>query len=456
MSLSLKGKITLNMWLLAAFCTLAAGALTSWILIKSQEQSIDEHLKTTASTMMSLGISDYSGLKGFEQLDTFIDEALKVGKIDQVIQIYTKRGKLMYSTIPKEKEGFSPQFVPSKAPEFRMVAVGNKKYKVLVSPYQAKTGKEYFLQTAMPAPSIKEILATTWNEAVLLFFALSLTALITAQVMSAKLVRPIRDIALYLSRIRPTEIKDLKPLKLSKPGDYLIEIASGVNALTHRIQASLATMNRTSRFLAHELRNPLTILSGEAEAVLAREVSGLADYREVLESSLEEIRRMNTVIDTVMKIYGKEKNTSRPAPCNLGAWLDENIPRWRKYLGKTLQWSRPEEDFVILVDTELLYRLLDNLLRNVKKHAGMASSVRLGLTRAGIGMELSCEDSGEGMEPELLSALNAGNTVFENIGIGLSLCLEIASICGFDLRFENKLTGGLKVVVLIPQSLTKS
>jgi len=60
---------------------------------------------------------------------------------------------------------------------------------------------------------------------------------------------------------------------------------------------------------------------------------------------------------------------------------------------------------------------------------------------------ISVEDFGQGMSPRLIEALNKKETSFSDVGIGLTLCLEIASICSFELNFSNKSDHGSLVSV---------
>lgn len=450
MNLSLKWKITLSLWLVAVVSTVASGALMAFIIYRTQERAVDAQLKSTASTLMSLGISDYSGLETFEDLDQYINQSTQTVRISHIIMVFNKKGKLLYSTIPdgtEGKEDIRKVFTPMIIPTTLMARVAGRDLKVLISPYEAKSGRDYYMLVAMPYPVYLETIRDISREGLILLVALSLLSFLLAQWLARVLTAPIREIAQYLSQVEPHDIRDLRPLALPKAGEYLQEIVTGVNTLTNRVKSTLYTMNRTSKFLAHELRNPLTILTGEADAVMSAPNSSLNDYRAVVESSLEEISRMNNVVDTVMKVFGKDKAVYHPVPTHIAVWLDENIPKWRKYLQREISWSKPEGEFLVLVDKDLLYRLIDNLIRNIKKHAGSQAMARIHLAKTSGMMQIVIDDTGFGMAPDLIKVLNEGNHSAEKVGIGLSLCLEIASICNFQLGFENQESGGLKVTI---------
>ncbi len=66
-----------------------------------------------------------------------------------------------------------------------------------------------------------------------------------------------------------------------------------------RIEDSFNRLSQFSADLAHELRTPINNLIGETEVALSRERTA-GDYREVLESSLEEYSRLSHVIESLL------------------------------------------------------------------------------------------------------------------------------------------------------------
>lgn len=435
------------MWVLAAFCTLVSGAITGMILINNHEKSLELQLTSTAATLMSLGISDYSGLKGFQELDKFVEDTIGTEKIDQIITVYSKRGKPMFSSRKTTEDDLKLVFKPVKKAEFS-VYDGKRKYKILTAPYTAKNGKDYFLQIAMIYPLFKEVMKLTITEAITLFAILSVLSFIIAQMLAKKLVRPVRHIANYLNGLDPTDTKNWMPLVMGQQGDYLYNIVQGINALVVRVKSAIYSISRTSRFLAHELRNPLTILTGEAEDILAKKDASHEEFREVIKSTLEEVDRMNNVVETILKIVRKEKLSYSPVHVNLNSMIGENVERWKLYLGIDLIWKNADKDIIGLLDPDLLIQLIDNLIRNIKKHAGATTAV-ITLSEVEEHVNITVEDNGIGMESDLLYALNNNDVTNKRMGIGLMLCLEITSICHFKTSFYNKEGGGLLVRIKI-------
>lgn len=446
MNLSLKWKIALNMWTLAAFCTIASSIVSLVIIIRNHELSMEQQLQGVATSLVSLGITDYSGLQGFEKLDDFIESALDIKKTDQIISVHTKRKKMMFSSPKIMDEGLKNRFVPVEKPTFSSYSGAGRKYKVLTVPYVAHNDKEYFLQVAMIYPPSSEIVSATIWQALILFVVLSIIAFAAAHMLAKKLVGPVIFIASYLNRLDPAETKQWMPLILTRPGEYLSDIVMGINKLIVRVKRSIYSMSRTSRYLAHELRTPLTILVGESENVLNKTDATAEDYRSVIKSSLEEADRMSNVVSTVLKIANKEHLAYRPVPCVLNVLIKDHLKKWESLLENNIQWENPGSDVIGVLDADLLLQLIDNLIRNIKNHSG-SSSCRIALSKKDDEIFIAVEDFGRGMDEDLIEALNENDILNKDIHIGLLLCLEISSICRFKTRFSNKEGGGLLVMI---------
>ena len=384
-----------SLWLVAAVSALISGVVSSYILVKNHERYIEQQLKATATTLISLGISDYHGLKGFQVLDSFIDESLKLGRVERIIQVFTKKGKLMFSSPAVAQENFKEIFKPTEQPSFQVFDGKTRDYKVLTMPYRATTGKKYFLHIATPFPYYRDILRSAMWEALLLLVVLCVFSFFVSQWLAKRLMRPV------------------------------------------------------SHYLAHEIRTPLTIMTGEAEMVLRNEQATVQDYQQVLKSSLEEIDRIKNVVNAVLRMSQKGKEVFEKKPCDLALWLEEQLVRWEKYLGRRLSWQKPNHPILVLLDTELLYRLLDNLIRNIKEHTPPHAPCRLSLHQDYASTHITLEDGGAGIAPDILEALNKRQGSYDKVGIGLGLCLEIASICNFKMSFANKSDGGLLVDVVV-------
>lgn len=438
------------MWVMTAASTLAAMLLTGALLVRSHRESIRRQLESTASALISLGIDDFGDLENIDELSRFIEGALGLERVDQVVRIYTNTGLLAFSTARRGYDQLPDRLPESFAkPSFFAMEGRKRNYESLVIPYSTFGRKRpFFLQILIPLPSYAEILKNLWWQGLLLLIALTGLALILSRRLSGRLLRPVDAIALHLEGMDPTRVEDWKPLAIEETGPYLDAIVRRINALSERTRAAVLQIRKMGRYVAHELRTPLTILQGEAETALANTGAGREDYRDVLKSSLEEIQRMSEIVATVLQTGEWERTdvATEPVVTSLAAWIEEKLPRWERTLGGPIEADLAAADPAkVRFDPRLADSLVDNLVRNVRKHAP-GSPCRLAVS----GAKLLLSDDGPGLPSPLLEALNAGRPVLEVTGVGLNLCQKIAGLCGLRLTFTNRAGGGLDAEILFP------
>lgn len=79
----------------------------------------------------------------------------------------------------------------------------------------------------------------------------------------------------------------------------LAELAKAINVMLDRLDQGVRQLSQFSDDLAHELRTPIGNLMGKAQVTLARDRDGTY-YREALEDSVEELTRLNRIINDML------------------------------------------------------------------------------------------------------------------------------------------------------------
>ena len=439
------------MWVLSAFCTLSATALAGFLWVRGQREAVQEQLQTAGAALVSLGISDFSELQDFDQFDQFIEDTLQMEKINKIIQVYDQSRKLVFSTIGTGMEDLKvlPENVIKK-PSFETVLSKQTVYQSLVIPYEVKNKKAtYYLQLMIPLPRVTVILKNLWWESLLLMSFLMILSLFLSRYLARRLLRPVQDIANYLDGMDPEQIQNWEPMTTGEKGEYLGAIRLGINTLMEKTQSSVAQIQKMSRYVAHEMRTPLTILQGEAENVLSRQGSTSEDYKKVLHSSLEEIQRMSEIVTTVLQVGKIQDSILRyqPSSFDLQTWVEQNNKHWEELLNRPIQLKMPQDGCRVHGDPKLLYRLVDNLVRNIRDHTAPNTRCTLILEKTNQGTSLSVEDNGGGLSPKALESLNQVGRYSEAAGVGLNLCFAIAEMCGNKLHFLPAEGQGLRVEI---------
>src|SRR6202044_2750100 len=110
-------------------------------------------------------------------------------------------------------------------------------------------------------------------------------------------IRPLREMARTTRHISSTNLRER-----IQPEGYpseLASLASTFNKMLDGLEESFERISRFSADIAHDLRTPVNNIRGEAEVALARARS-IEEYRDVLESSLEESVRLSDLISDLL------------------------------------------------------------------------------------------------------------------------------------------------------------
>jgi two-component system heavy metal sensor histidine kinase CusS len=110
-------------------------------------------------------------------------------------------------------------------------------------------------------------------------------------------IRPIEEIAATARRITSTNLRER--IRAEGYPSELASLAETFNEMLVRLDESFEQISRFTADIAHDLRTPINNIRGEAEVALAR-ARTVEEYRDVLESSLEESVRLSDLIGDLL------------------------------------------------------------------------------------------------------------------------------------------------------------
>ena len=215
----------------------------------------------------------------------------------------------------------------------------------------------------------------------------------------------------------------------------------------------LAQLGRLAAGLAHEIRNPLTGISGSVEMV--RDSAALEDDdARLLGIVLRETERLNDLVETMLRV-GRPSVPS-PVHADLGALCADVVGMARgeaEPLGVTLAeeyLGDPEAH----LDPDQLQQVVWNLLRNAIQATPEGSSVLLSVDGTDVeSISIRVTDEGTGLsaeaEEKLFDVFYSGRQ--QGIGLGLALVQQIVKEHGGDVRASNRDEGGAEFSVTLPR-----
>ena len=276
--------------------------------------------------------------------------------------------------------------------------------------------------------------------------------------LAGRALRPVDAITLTAQQIAAG---DLTQRIQTRSKDEIGRLASTFNDMIARLETSFRQIRQFSADASHELRTPLTIIKGETELALRKPRSPEL-YREVLESNLEEIDRMNRIVEELLFLSRADLGEIKVAsdPVQLDSLIQE-VQQQAIVLGQDRQVETTlgrVEPAQVLGDEWRLREMLLNLVDNAVKYSRHTGTVQLSLVRDGNMTCLSVRDHGIGISPEEQGHIfdrfyrtDAARAHFQKgTGLGLSICKWIAEAHHGRIQVESILGQGSCFTILLP------
>ena len=200
--------------------------------------------------------------------------------------------------------------------------------------------------------------------------------------------------------------------------------------------ARISVMGEMATTLAHELNQPMTVISGGAELCGDLLRSGKADPQQLLstlDQMVEQARRASSIIRRVRSFVGKGQNQRRTEDINAVIGEVSELMRVDCRRNKVaLVFSPGKELPPVLADAVQIQQVVINLVRNGIDALGKGSSpprkVMVSTTNdGGDVVEVEVRDTGEGIPAEALDRVFEPffSTTRDGMGMGLPICRTI-------------------------------
>lgn len=238
--------------------------------------------------------------------------------------------------------------------------------------------------------------------------------------------------------------------------------------------AVLAVMDLTTRrrletirrdFVAnvsHELKTPLTVISGFAETLRDPDLApdDRARFLETIESST---RRMQRIVDDLLDLSRYESGGWVPNVIsndvgNVVADAFAGVQRAADEKGLTLSFAAPPDARRVDADPTALRQVLGNLVENAVRHTWKGGITVRAEAPVNGGTTLSVADTGSGIPTEHIGRIferfyrvDSGRAREEGgTGLGLAIVRHLVEAHGGSVRAESVLGQGTTIVVHFP------
>ena len=264
------------------------------------------------------------------------------------------------------------------------------------------------------------------------------------------------------SRVKQQAIEAVRREKNTKT---LYEMNEKLNAEKAAIQLQSARetiRGNILRAVSHDLRTPLTAISGaasvllssedilrsEKNASLANDIKADADALIVMVENLLSVSRIQ---DGTIPLKKREEMLEEVAG-------DAILTTRRRFPNCHVDLELSEDILYLPMEPMLIKQVMVNLLENAVRHSGSQSGILLNLFRQDEWAVVEVRDHGKGLPPEVCQAVQSGRPLSRDLngdstrgmGIGLSVCQSIIKAHNGFFAAGNAPEGGAVIRFGLP------
>ena len=235
----------------------------------------------------------------------------------------------------------------------------------------------------------------------------------------------------------------------------LTSVARAFNAMSARLKTSDEQRRSFLADVAHELRTPLSIIRGQAEAIAdgvypgdAEHVTPILDATRSLEVLVEDLRTL-VLTEAGSLVLNREHVEPGALVQDVLASFETQSEAFGVSMASAIAAAVPNVD----VDPARLRSALANVVSNAIRHTPSGGSIRIDVQPAGDNVEIIVTDTGEGISPEILPRVfqrfvkGPGST---GSGLGLAITQDIITAHGGTIEIQSTVGSGTTVRITLP------
>lgn len=285
-----------------------------------------------------------------------------------------------------------------------------------------------------------------------------ITCLLLRLVLRFGLARPLRtlsdQLAAYRSLANPPP-----PLDVERQPDELRPIAATFNAMQERLSASWERQRTFVDGVAHELRTPITLISGHAQSLQRQNTA--APLAPSLALITTEAKRMGAMVSDMLDLARKDAGRLhlRRQAIDVEDVLLDTFERLSGRAEGRLRLQAPSEDSVLPLaagDPERLAQCLVVLIENALNYSPVPLPVRLSAEATDTAVVMHVSDRGPGVTPEEREliferfARGAAAVNTRGSGIGLAVVQLLMEAMGGRVMVSDAPEGGADFQLHLP------
>jgi signal transduction histidine kinase len=382
---------------------------------------------------------------------------------EERIRIYDINGNLKFTedTLPINfYDEFIDKFKNGNYQDIDFVRDEKRQYKIYL--YTEANDSIIVIISAVDKYGKTKLLYLKKILTVCFFCTLIITAFL-GRIFAKSALKPISDIVFQIKKINASNLYN-RLAKKKKGEDEITILADTFNEMLDNLDNAFKLQRMFISNASHELRTPITIISGEIEFILMKERQG-SEYKRTLLYLNERMKEFTFLLNGLIELAQTNYDISRIKFTEIRIYdiiwesITEVIKRnpARKIVTNFEDISYLEYDSMIMGNKSLLSLLFINLLENACKFSNEDQLVTVNIIPDPQNLVIKIIDRGIGInkndlerifEPFFRSSEVRNRNGF---GIGLSLVDQITRIHKTEIKVESLVGSGTTITLLFPR-----
>ena len=303
-------------------------------------------------------------------------------------------------------------------------------------------------------------LQTLRNYSIIALIVMFVLSLAIGWWVAGRALRPVGAITRTAQEINASDLT--RRIGATGPHDELRTLADTIDSMLARLDRAFSDQRRFVEDVSHELRNPVSLIHTNVEAVLANDRSTIPERREASLVVLQATRRMRRLLEDLLAIARSRSEAFTDRQVDLAGAVTTAVREYRlpaEARGLSVV-ERSHGGPVVVGDPDALQRVMANLLSNAVRLAPAGSTLTVGMGSRDGWAWAAVADEGPGIDEanqeRVFDRFYRGNgtsgddAVTDGSGLGLSIARQIAESHEGRLVLVSHGTAGSTFVLWLP------
>ena len=282
-------------------------------------------------------------------------------------------------------------------------------------------------------------------------------AVLLGILLSRQFLRPLAELTTAIESIQQGKFDQRVPVRTQ---DELGKLALAFNQMGEELQRANKLRRQMTADIAHDLRTPLTVISGYLEGLRDGSLQStqtrfdtLFQEAQLLKRLIEDLRSLSLADAGELKLVYQTI-----APQELLEQVIASFTPLADAQSITLNMEVGESLPLIEIDRDRMIQVLGNLISNSLRFTPPDGKITLSATLSDNYMILAINDTGSGIAPEYLENIfarfyRASESRYQGdseSGLGLAIAKSIVTAHSGRIAAESKLGAGTTIIIWLP------